>query len=382
MTEEQSTKRRRGSPAVGTGKYDLPGARFWRKGAVADAPDIPMPDLSVARPLTEEEGIALVSAYCTRPSSRTSTGRVSLQVAYHSSSVLRSRYFFPLIVSGLRGEALIKGAIEATIDAPRSYTLHYMPKVFFGFCRYFDLITEEQYRSWRQRLPSYVPAKKAQDLVLTPTELRKYFAAMSSAAAADPQNYYAWRDYFAASTSLLTGCREGQILKLRWPFDVEYTPESITFHFHRQKSARSTEQVHHINPSTVLPSGDTFAYVMDNLIATLPYSAQGLYVSKSGDAVAHVTIDSGLSTIGRRISLRAMRATAASVVAHTMGIFQAKEMLGHSNVATTMQYVKSLPINNTVHMANAISQYSGETSNDSNYDGLDDLLHVEQVTRQ
>ena len=37
MTEEQSTKRRRGSPAVGTGKYDLPCARFWRKGAVADA---------------------------------------------------------------------------------------------------------------------------------------------------------------------------------------------------------------------------------------------------------------------------------------------------------------------------------------------------------
>lgn len=360
MMETASTSRKRGRPTRRTQKYDHMGARYWTNDAVTEPPVQDMPDLTVPRPLTEDEALALVFDFCRRPSSKTSTGRLSLQVAYETSSILRSEYFLKPIMSGLRGDKLIQMAVSLTSDAPRSYSLHYLPNVFMRFCKYYDMISAKQYKLWRLKLPSYTPAKKARDLVLTPEELRTYFCRLSDLCSASPDNYFRWRDYFAASLALLTGCREGQVLSIQWPYDVEIKPDVITFYFHRQKSARSAPQIHHINPATALPSGEPFGYIFDSVVAHLPYGAGGLYVGqgKPPNRPAHVNLPDMEEELGKKVTMRALRATAASVVANLVGVFQAKEMLGHSSIATTMQYVKTLPINQTDKMSEAISKYS------------------------
>jgi hypothetical protein len=363
MTSEQSTKPRRGRPSNKAGGLDHIGARYWTAKADADGPDLPMPDLSEPRVLTEQEALAMVFGYCRRPSSRTGSGRVSLQVAYETSSILRSQYFFKLIVSGERGDALVRSAVSATKEAPRSYTLHYLPNVFLRFCKYYDLISAKQYKSWREKLPRYSPASKAADLVLDPEELRTYFNYLSDRCSEQPHNYFRWREYFAASLGLLTGCREGQVLRLQWPYDVEVSPNSITFYFQRQKSARKAPQVHHISPATALPSGEPFSYVFDNLISVLPPGSQGLYVGSGTppQRPAHISLSDTEGILGRKVTMRSLRATAASIVANMVGVFQAKEMLGHTSIQTTMNYVNALPLNQTSKMSEAISSYSTQS---------------------
>lgn len=360
MTSEQSTKPRRGRPPRSSSKYAKIGANYWTTAANSDGPDLPLPDTTEPRPYTEDEAVALVAEYCRRPSARTETGRITPQVAYETSSILCSPYFMPAIMSGLRGDKLVRTAVDACKDAPRSYTLHYLSNVFLRFCKHFDFITAKQLRSWREKIPSYKPATRSQDLVMTPEDLRLYFNHLADRCAADPNNYARWRDYFAASLGLLTGCREGQILRLRWPFDVEVKPESITFYFVRQKSSHTAPQVHNISPATALPSGQPFSYVWSNLLANLPPGSTGLYVGTTlpPKRPAHIQLPDSTAIIGRKVTMRSLRATAASVVANLVGIMQAKEMLGHTSIKTTMHYVNTLPVNRTAQMSATISQYS------------------------
>lgn len=178
------------------------------------------------------------------------------------------------------------------------------------------------------------------------------FAALHGVGLDSRENTRAW---FTASMLFVTAIRRSQLLELTLD-DVAIEEEVATFRITNKKKSAGAAQVRPITVPlrTPLPNGTPFLVPLMAWMACRPQDTPLLFapLPEKGEppGSSRLAVIRGVMRLisniyekasGHRLELtpHRFRFTAASIIAHEVGIHQASLILGHDDVATTEKYV-------------------------------------------
>ena len=256
-----------------------------------------------------------------------------------------TRYYFTpkvrqVFCQGLRDGDLMRAVDLAMVDESRSHRSVGIVHVS-QFANYYGLVTDEVHSWWaREGNRRHKPLKPLSDRIISKENLKKYFDMFLQD---DPSNFVRARLYFFSALVLLTGARRKALIELR-NSDLAITESELTVSITRLKSATRTKQLIHIPLHVVLPNGRPFGEALYRYLALRPDTPE-LFVDihgKHGTGLATGIVHSmerngELAGIGH-ITPHMFRFTCASIVSDYVGIKQAQQLLGHSEMRTTLRY--------------------------------------------
>lgn len=273
-----------------------------------------------------------------RPSK--ATGR---QITKHTAKT--ARYFFTqkvkeVLCSGLRDGELMREIDYALMGESKTHRSIGVA-VIAQFTNYYELTTDEVYKWWvREGNLRYKPNKPVSERIISKENLKKYFDLFLQD---DPSHFTQARLYLYSSLLLLSGARQRAIVSLCMD-DFMLTETELVLSIRRLKSFNISKQIINIPLDVKLPNGRPFGEAVYKYLALKPSTSElfvdtlgvhgpGLFMSMMHQMERH-----GKKAGIGHVTPHMFRFTCASIVSDYVGIKQAQQLLGHSEMRTTMRY--------------------------------------------
>lgn len=276
--------------------------------------------------------------YCLRPSKI--TGRQLSPATAKRLDNLMTDDAKRAFASGLTGNELmwaIDRAYENEARTHRSLGL----VMLAHFANYYGLITDQETKWWSaEGNKRYKPSKPVAERILQRDKLKAYF---DQFLAQSPDHFTAARLYCYSSLLLLSGARQKAILQLRMA-DMRVTETELTISIQRLKSANTAPQVIHLPLDVPLPNGRPFGEALYAWLDTrFPNEHLFMDTTNSHGTGLAMSIRHQMDKCAAKagidyITPHMFRFTCASIIADHVGIKQAQQLLGHSELRTTMRY--------------------------------------------
>lgn len=276
--------------------------------------------------------------YCLRPSKI--TGRQLSASTAQRLSYLMTSDAKRIFASGLTGNELMWAIDRAFEKEPRTHRSLGLV-MLAHFANYYGVLSNEETKWWSaEGNKRYKPSKPVAERILQRDALKAYFDGFLLQ---PTDQFTAARLYCYSALLLLSGARRKAITDLRMS-EMRVTETELTLSIQRLKSANTAPQVIHIPLDVPLPNGRPFG---EALYSWLDARFQNEYVFMD-TTNSHGT---GLPTSIRHqmdkhaqkagidyITPHMFRFTCASIIADHVGLKQAQQLLGHSEMRTTMRY--------------------------------------------
>lgn len=287
---------------------------------------------------THEEVANALEHFLLRPSK--STGQ---QITAHTAKSVR--YFFTPKVKDAFCSGLTDGELMREIDHAllgESKTHRSIGVVCISqFANYYGLTSRETHLWWsREGNKRYKPNKPVSERIISKENLKKYFDAFLSD---DPSHFTQARLYLYSALLLLSGARQRAIINLKMS-DITLTESELTLSIKRLKCANISRQIIHIPLDVKLPNGRPFGEAVYRYLALRP-STDELFVDTLGVhgpglfmSMMHQMERQGKRTGIGHVTPHMFRFTCASIVSDHVGIKQAQQLLGHTDMKTTLRY--------------------------------------------
>jgi integrase len=271
------------------------------------------------------------------------------------------RFFTPAVVevisSGLCGDDLMRHIDQAIAGENKTCRSIGMTIIAY-FCSYHGLIDEAERIRWRRVGHTRDHKRRPlEDKILSPEDLRLFFEHFNKL---DANDFVAQRLHLWCSMLIVTGARRAALTALRSE-NVRLTETTMTISIPRLKTGYESKQSIHIPLDTMLPHGRTFGEVLYMYLG-IKQPSEYLFVMRDGEwapVLQHI-LSKHVWKHGRKagctnpkITPHMFRFTCATIIADTVGIRQAQQLLGHSSITTTQLYANKFFYNNT---AETISQ--------------------------
>lgn len=276
--------------------------------------------------------------YCLRPSK--TTGRQLSPATAQRLGYLMTHEAKRVFASGLRGNELmwaLDRAFESEARTHRSLGL----VMLSHFANYYGLLTDAEAKWWSaEGNKRYKPSKPVAERILQRDELKAYFDQFLTKT---PDHFTAARLYCFSALLLLSGARRKAIVQLRMS-DLRVTETELTLSLERLKSANTAPQIIHIPLDVPLPNGRPFGEALYAwLDARLPNDRLFMDTTNQHGSGLAMSIRHQMDKYAARaglshISPHMFRFTCASIISDHVGIKQAQQLLGHSELRTTMRY--------------------------------------------
>lgn len=297
--------------------------------------------------------------YCLRPSKI--TGRQLSDATAKRLGYLMSDEAKRLFASGLTGNDLMWAIDAAFVHEPRTYrTLGIV--MLAQFASYYGMLTDDQAKWWASEgNKRYKPATPVAERIMSREELKTYFDGFLTM---PPDGFVNTRLYCFSALLMVTGARHRAIVNLKMS-DMRLTDTELTISITRLKSANNAQHVIHIPLDTPLPNGRPFGEALYGWLNLRP-GHQMLFVDVNGVhgpglfmAIRH-QIAKHSSALGmRHVTPHMFRFTCASIIADHVGIKQAQQLLGHSEMRTTLRYAGQFYDNvSRTTIANGFNQFA------------------------
>lgn len=300
--------------------------------------------------------------YCLRPSKI--TGRQLARSTARRLSYLMTNEAKSVFASGLTGNELMRAIDRSFEGKPRTYRS--LGVVMLAhFANYYGILSDEDTKWWSaEGNKRYKPSKPVAEKIIQRNELKSYFDGFL----VDSQDYFtAARLYCFSSLLLLTGARSKAILQLRMA-DLRVTETEVTVTIERLKSANTAPQVIHIPLDVPLPNGRPFGEALYTWLDIrrnhdrLFMDINGGYGPGLSMSMRH-QMDKHARRAGiQHITPHMFRFTCASIVADHVGLKQAQQLLGHSEMRTTLRYAGQFYDNvSRTTISNGFVQFANHT---------------------
>lgn len=271
------------------------------------------------------------------------------------------RFFTPAVIdaicSGLHGDDLMRRVDQALAPESKSHRSIGMVVIAY-FCFYHGLIDEGQRIRWRREGRSREHARRPiEDKILSPEDVRLFFERFNQL---DPNDFVNQRLHLWCSMLLLTGARRRALTALKME-DIRLTETVMSVAIPRLKTGYESKQTINIPLDTMLPHGRTFGEVLYMYLG-IKQPSEYLFIMRDGTwtEVLPYILSKHVWKHGKKagcanekITPHMFRFTCATIIADTVGIRQAQQLLGHSSIMTTQHYANKFFYNNT---ADTISQ--------------------------
>lgn len=262
------------------------------------------------------------------------------------------RYFFTdkvkdVLCSGLRDGELMREIDWALKD--ESKTHRSIGIVSIGqFANYYELISDDVYKWWaREGNKRYKPNKPVSERIISKENLKKYFDLFLE----DDINHFTQaRLYLYSALLLISGARQKAIINLNYE-DLSLTETELTISIRRLKSFNVARQIINIPLDVKLPNGRPFGEALYRYLSVRPNTKElfvdtlgvrgpGLFMSCMHQMERH-----GKKAGIGHVTPHMFRFTCASIVSDYVGIKQAQQLLGHTDIKTTMRYASQFYTN-------------------------------------
>lgn len=287
---------------------------------------------------TVEEVSNALEHFLLRPSKATSrqiTDGTAKNTRYYFTQKVRE-----VLCSGLRDGDLMREIDFVLRDESKTHRSIGIAAIA-QFTNYYELTTDEVYKWWvREGNRRYKPNKPVSERIISKDNLKKYFDLFLQDS---PSHFTQARLYLYSSLLLLSGARQKAIVSLQMD-DLTLTESELTISIKRLKSFNTERQIIHIPLDVILPNGRPFGESVYRYISLRPNTAElfvdtlgvhgpGLFMSMMHQMEKHAK----RAGIGH-VTPHMFRFTCASIVSDYVGIKQAQQLLGHTELRTTMRY--------------------------------------------
>lgn len=285
-----------------------------------------------------EEVSNALEHFLIRPSK--STGR---QITEHTAKTVRY-YFTPKVkealCSTLRDGELMREIDWALQDESKSHRSIGIVAIS-QFANYYEMVSDEVHRWWvREGNKRYKPNKPVSERIISKENLKRYFDMFLLD---DPNHFTQSRLYLYSALLLLSGARQKAIVSLNYE-DLSLTETELTISIRRLKSFNVARQLIHIPLDVKLPNGRPFGEALYRYLAVRPNTKE-LFVDTLGVhgpglfmSMMHQMERQGKRAGIGHVTPHMFRFTCASIVSDYVGLKQAQQLLGHSDIKTTMRY--------------------------------------------
>jgi integrase len=262
-----------------------------------------------------------------------------------ATTVRRIRYFMTpkakdVFTSGLTGHELmiaIDRAFETESKTHRSIGIIMIAQ----FANYYGLIDDEVYAWWsKEGDKRYKPNKPVAERIIQRDKLKRYFDRFLQD---DPNHFTAARLYCFSSILLLTGARQHAIVELKMD-EFTLTETEMTINIKRLKSANSALHTIHVPLDVLLPNGRPFGEALYRYLS-LRFNNEYFFMdteNRHGSGL-HMSLRHQMERHGKladcgHITPHMFRFTCASIISDHIGVRQAQQLLGHTDMKTTLRY--------------------------------------------
>lgn len=300
--------------------------------------------------------------YCLRPS-RT-TGRPLADSTAKRLGYLLTDDIKQVFASGLRGNDLmwaIDRAYEGSARTNRSLGIVMLAQ----FANYYGMLSDEEAKWWSvEGNKRYKPLKPVSERIIQRDALKVYFDGFLEQS---PDHFTAARLYCISSLLLLTGARALAIFELKMT-DIKLTETDATITMRRLKSSNTAPQIIHIPLDVPLPNGRPFGEALYGwLDIRLQNDMLFMDVNNACGRGLGMSIRHQMEKHGKRLGLpkftpHMFRFTCASIISDHVGIKQAQQLLGHTELRTTMRYAGQFYDNvSKATISNGFNQFATHT---------------------
>ncbi len=287
---------------------------------------------------TVEEVSNAIEHFLLRPSKATSrpiTAGTAKNTRYYFTAKVRE-----VMCSGLRDGDLMREVDYALQGESKTHRTVGIVSIS-QFANYYGLISDEVHKWWaREGNRRYKPNKPVSERIISAENLKKYFDMFLQD---DPSHFTQARLYLYSSLLLLSGARQKAIVSLRME-DITLTESELTLSIQRLKSFNIARQIIHIPLDVKLPNGRSFGEAVYKYLALRPNTSE-LFVDTMGVhgpglfmSMMHQMEKQGKRAGIGHVTPHMFRFTCASIVSDYVGIRQAQQLLGHTELRTTMRY--------------------------------------------
>lgn len=300
--------------------------------------------------------------YCLRPSKI--TGR-QLSV----STARRLRYLMTdeaksVFASGLTGGDLMRALDRCYENEARTYRSLGIV-MLAHFANYYGLLSDAECKWWSaEGNKRYKPSKPVKERIISREDLKVYFDGFLEKS---PDHFTASRLYCLSSLLLLTGARAQAIIEIKVS-DIKITETEAAISIRRLKSANTEPQVIHIPLDVPLPNGRPFGEALYGwLDVRLQNDLMFMDVNNTHGSGLGMSIRHQMEKHGKRHGLKHItphmfRFTCASIISDHVGLKQAQQLLGHSEMRTTLRYAGHYYDNvSKATISNGFNQFANHT---------------------
>lgn len=270
-----------------------------------------------------------------KSTSRQITAGTARNTRYHFTPKVRE-----VLCSGLSDGELMREIDHALLGESKTHRTIGVVAIA-QFANYYELINDEVYKWWaREGNRRYKPNKPVSERIISKENLKKYFDLFLQD---DPSHFTQARLYLYSALLLLSGARQKAIVSLNME-DITLTESELTLSIVRLKSSNTARQEIHIPLDVKLPNGRAFGEAVYRYLALRPNTKE-LFVDTLGVhgpglfmSMMHQMEKHGKRAEIGHVTPHMFRFTCASIVSDYVGIKQAQQLLGHSELRTTMRY--------------------------------------------
>jgi integrase len=257
----------------------------------------------------------------------------------------RMRYFMTpaaeqVFVSGVTGPELMRQLDIALEDESKSHRSFGMV-MLAQFANYHGLLSDDDYKWWaKEGNRRFKPNKPVAERIIQRDTLKKLFDGFLTD---DPHDFTAARTYCLAALLLLTGARHRAIVDIK-NSDYTLTETEMTIKMRRLKSANNAPHTIHIPLDVLLPNGRPVGEAIYRYLnVRLQSDWFFMDVNNNHNAGLEMSMRHHLERHARyhgcgHITPHMFRFTCASIISDHVGLKQAQQLLGHSDMRTTLRY--------------------------------------------
>lgn len=243
--------------------------------------------------------------------------------------------------SGLTGNELMWALDRALANEKPTYRSIGLV-MLAQFANYYGLLETKEYKWWCMECNArYKPQVPISEKILPREVLKDFFDPFASM---HDGYYHDARLYCYTALLLLSGARHTAILDLK-PSDISITENVCTITIRRLKSANTAPQIIHIPMDVPLPNGRPVGEAIYGYITLRPDDAKMFFCGVNGEhsgglsmSMRHQLERHSLRYCTKRITPHMFRFTCASIISDHVGVKQAQQLLGHTQMNTTLRY--------------------------------------------